>query len=123
VGYYFSLVDYAFRTGDTSELTSISSRDCAPCQQSIEVVESTYGQGHEYVGGEITVHGAESPTLDPVDAAEVFANYSAEDIEELAPDGAVVNTIAGVDNLRLRFVVTWDAEGGWLVRDLHEVDG
>lgn len=52
--YWVSVSDYAASTGDTTELSRISSEECEPCQTFIELYRKTYRSGGSFSGGDQT---------------------------------------------------------------------
>lgn len=52
--YWVSVSDYAASTGDTTELSRISSEECEPCQTFIELYRNTHRSGGSFSGGDQT---------------------------------------------------------------------
>lgn len=117
VRHYFQVLPYAFATGHVEPLAEISADNCTGCQRSIENVRETYAAGNHYVFGETTLHGAETATIEVTDFAEVFVLFSYEDTDKVSPDGTVISTIPGKENVRMQFILE-NSDGEWLVREI-----
>ncbi|NLC98075.1 MAG: hypothetical protein GX678_03230, partial [Actinomycetales bacterium] len=60
VGYWIDVFNFAYATGDLTELKKISGPDCEACNVAIEVISKVYGaggyvKGNSWSAGEITL--------------------------------------------------------------------
>ncbi|RKR12521.1 hypothetical protein C8D78_3895 [Arthrobacter oryzae] len=58
--YWYSLLNYAYETGDLSSIKSLSSPACALCGKVFPGIQKWNGQGRWIVGGTVAVHAVQS---------------------------------------------------------------
>lgn len=89
--YFFDVVETAYLTGSTATLKSLSTPECVACSRYVQSIESVYGHGGKFVGGDFNIRFAEAPAFEGAKSTvSVLVDITRTD--ELAADGAVVKS-------------------------------
>jgi hypothetical protein len=56
VRHYFEVVDYSYRTGQTSDLQKLSAKACVTCQRYIKSIQDYAAAKSQVTGGEVTIY-------------------------------------------------------------------
>lgn len=114
--YWFSVLSYAYETGDTAELSNLSKAECAFCQGLVNDIEAAWAEGKWISGGQIEIpvatassatDGATQVVLQVLQKELVIHNQDGSPYQEKTP-ATNAGSVAMV-----RFA---DAE--WVVNDL-----
>jgi len=118
--HYFSVVNYAFSTGRTAELTKLTGPACEICRATIGDVVYAHELGR-IRGGQITIKEVALP-----DQKGVIANqqvtYDVAKYEEVNPAGKVTHSVAPKTASEIVVKLQW-VDGAWRVGQLSRVVG
>ena len=112
VRHWFEVLEYAYATGDASELRQYSAENCASCNRFLERIEGEYARGGSFEGVAVDVVSAAAPPPD-----DLGALVSAQIMESRAiardGSGAVVSDTPARGPTGIVFAVEW-RDGRWL---------
>ena len=114
--YWFSVLSYAYETGDTQPLADLSGPNCVFCSGLKDNVTAAWGSGRWISGGKIQT---------PAIAAEVAAGEPSyaivqviqDEVEIRKPDGSLYQDPTAATNTGSRADATFGASG-WIIADL-----
>ncbi|MFZ5851513.1 MAG: DUF6318 family protein [Actinomycetota bacterium] len=89
VEYYFAVLNFSIATGQTDELSTLSTPSCRTCRGYIEAIRMNWSAGR-VEGGTVTLIGPQTPAFRPGDEVSVSGSYRVEASRTLAPDGRVL---------------------------------
>ncbi|MFF1384545.1 DUF6318 family protein [Arthrobacter sp. NPDC058288] len=121
--YWFSLLSYAYETGDLAPLDSVTSPSCGPCDRAKQVINAWHTEGRWLVGGKVAAvatsttfnKGADSAYQVAVQARQVALTY-------MRQDGSVARSDPQPDDTgNLLFVVY--SNGSWRLSDIGKIVG
>lgn len=114
--YWFSILSYAYETGDTVALSKLSKAECAFCQGLVDDIEAAWAEGKWISGGQIEI---------PVATAKSSADGSMQVVLQVLQkelvihnqDGSPYQEKTAATNAGSVAMVKF-ADAGWLVNDL-----
>ncbi len=119
--YFFTVLDTAYNTGDTTTLESISAPECVACRRYISSIRQVYDDGGRFEGGSTTVRFAEAPRLSTSTQAEVDAVFDISAIRALANDGSEIFNEDAIPGRRVTIQLS-RREGSWRVQEVERVE-
>lgn len=121
--YWYSLLNYAYETGDLSLVKAISSQTCALCGKVFPGIEKWNAEGRWIIGSTITVHAVQS-TFVRTDAGDYqVAIQSQQTSGSLRnPDGTEAQTVTESDMLG-DILVARHENGSWTVKNVDRLGG
>jgi hypothetical protein len=91
--YWFSVLSYAYETGDVALFESIEPPSCAACQKVKEVIRDWHSEGRWLVGGKLTTPVAETTFVKDEDGKyDVAVQVRQEPLSYMRPDGSAART-------------------------------
>ena len=114
--YWFSILSYAYETGDTVALSKLSKAECAFCHGLVDDIEAAWAEGKWISGGQIEI---------PVATAKSSADGSMQVVLQVLQkelvihnqDGSPYQEKTAATNAGSVAMVKF-ADAGWLVNDL-----
>jgi len=92
VEYYFAVLNYAYITGDTSTLESLSAPSCKTCAEFSDGIRRNWEAG-SLQGGQVTLSNSAVPQLLPENTV-VSSNYAQTESRTVADDGSILKSTA-----------------------------
>ncbi len=105
VKHWYAVVNYGFRTGETSPLDSISAPDCGTCEEYATVTTENTSNGTVLDGDSFVLEAVNAPR--PEDGLVVVGVVlSRAAVNEVKPDGTT-EPVPGAETLRTTALVRW----------------
>ena len=114
--YWFSVLSYAYETGDTVVLSKLSKAECAFCQGLVDDIEAAWAEGKWISGGQIEIPVATAkPSTDG--STQVVLQVLQKELVIHNKDGSPYQEKTAATNAGSVAMVKF-ADAGWLVNDL-----
>lgn len=114
--YWFSVLSYAYETGDTTTLSKLSKGGCAFCQGLVDDIETAWAEGKWISGGQIEVPAATAkPSTDG--SMQVVLQVLQKELVIHNQDGSLYQDKTAATNAGSVAMVKFD-NAGWTVNDL-----
>ena len=121
--YWYSLLNYAYETGDLSLVKAISSQTCALCGKVFPGIEKWNTDGRWIVGATITVHAVQSTFVRTETGDFQVAIQSQQAAGSLKnPDGSDAQTVEESGMLG-DILVARHENGSWAVKNVDRLGG
>ncbi|WP_458779418.1 DUF6318 family protein [Arthrobacter sp. D3-16] len=121
--YWFSVLSYAYETGDIAIFESVEPPSCAACQKVKEVIRDWHSEGRWLVGGKLTTPVADTTFMkDQEGRYKVAVQVHQEPLSYLRPDGSIARTDAQQPDQGNLLILSYE-NGGWTVAELGSVVG
>ena len=120
VRHYFAVVDYAYATGDTAPLATISDPGCLACAKVRDTIDATIADGGSYVTAATQVTDLRVSGIELVDAEEVLADYSTPATLAIDSNGDTVRRFAPTSDMKASVIVLW-LPAGWSAGDFADL--
>jgi hypothetical protein len=121
--YWFSVLSYAYETGDVALFESVEPPSCAACQKVKEVIRDWHSNGRWLVGGTLTTPVAETTAAKGQDGKyKVAVQVRQEPLSYMRADGSVARTDPKKPDQGNLLILTY-ADGGWSVAELGSIVG
>ena len=121
--YWYSLLNYAYETGDLTLVQAISSQTCALCGKVFPGIEKWNAEGRWIVGSTITVHAVQS-TFVRTDTGDfqvaIQSQQAAGSLKN--PDGTEAQTVEESAMLG-DILVARHENGSWTVKNVDRLGG
>lgn len=114
--YWYSVLDYAYETGDTRDLERLSGPDCIFCAGLAEGVTAAWDGGRWISGGKIDTP-AVAATMEPGKQPYALIQVLQQTIEIRNPDGSLYQDPTAATNTGSRAGASYGA-AGWVITDL-----
>ncbi|WP_354214407.1 MULTISPECIES: DUF6318 family protein [unclassified Arthrobacter] len=114
--YWYSTLSYAYETGDTRNLATISGPNCVFCSGLREGITTAWRDGRWVNGGKIETP-AITAEVNPGLSASAVVQVLQQAMEIRKPDGSLYQDPAAATNVGSRAGATF-GETGWLIADL-----
>lgn len=114
--YWFSVLSYAYETGDTERLSALSKSECSFCQGLVDDIGAAWAEGKWISGGQIEVPAA---TAKPADggSAQVILQVLQKELVIHNSDGTPYQEKTAATNTGSVAMVKFSNDG-WAVNDL-----
>ncbi|MFB0837688.1 DUF6318 family protein [Arthrobacter sp. E44] len=114
--HWFSVLSYAYETGDTAALSKLSKTECTFCQGLVADIEAAWGEGKWISGGQIEIPVATAkPSTDG--STQVVLQVLQKELVIHNPDGSPYQEKTAATNSGSVAMVRF-ADSGWVVNDL-----
>jgi hypothetical protein len=114
--HWFSVLSYAYETGDTAALSKLSNPQCAFCQGLVADIEAAWAEGKWISGGQIEIPVATAkPSTDG--ATQVVLQVLQKELVIHNPDGSPYQEKTAATNSGSVAMVRF-ADSAWVVNDL-----
>jgi hypothetical protein len=121
--YWFSVLSYAYETGDVALFESIEPPSCAACQKVKEVTRDWHSEGRWLVGGKLTTPVAETTFVKDEDGKyDVAVQVRQEPLSYMRADGSVARTDAQKPDQGNLLIITCN-NNEWSVVELGSIVG
>jgi hypothetical protein len=91
--YWFSVLSYAYETGDTAPFESLAPSPCEACQKVTKVIKDWHSEGRWLVGGKLSTPVANTTFIKSQDGRyQVAAQVHQEPLSYMRADGTVART-------------------------------
>ncbi len=114
--YWYMTLSYAYETGDTTPLATISGPNCVFCTGLREGITTAWSNGRWVSGGKIETP-AITADVKPGSSATAVVQVLQQAIEIRKPDGSLYQDPKAATNVGSRAGATF-GEAGWLMTDL-----
>lgn len=114
--YWFSVLSYAYETGDTERLSALSKAECSFCQGLVDDIGAAWAEGKWISGGQIEVPTA---TAKPANggSTQVILQVLQKELVIHNGDGSPYQEKTAATNTGSVAMVNF-SNGGWVVNDL-----
>lgn len=121
--YWYSLLNYAYETGDLSLIKAISSSTCALCGKVFPGIEKWNAGGRWIVGATLTVHAVQS-TFVRTDAGDFQVAIQSQQASGSLknPDGTEAQSVTESGMLG-DLLVAKHENGSWAVKNVDRLGG
>jgi hypothetical protein len=121
--YWFQLLSYGYETGDTTQISAITSTDCTMCERAKEVQHGWHGNGRWLEGGRVLTPAVATSFRVAADGNyQVAVQVSQEALTYHNVDGSVDGTDPKTaDSGSLMLVVF--KNGSWFVNTIEPIAG
>jgi predicted small secreted protein len=121
--YWFELLSYGYETGDTAQISAITSTDCTMCERAKEVQQGWHSNGRWLEGGRVFTPAVATSFLVAADGNyQVAVQVSQEALSYHNVDGSVDSTDPKTaDSGSLMLVVF--KNGSWFVNTIEPIVG
>jgi hypothetical protein len=121
--YWFSVLSYAYETGDVALFESIEPPSCAACQKVKEVIRDWHSEGRWLIGGTLTTPVAETTFVQDEDGKyDVAVQVRQEPLSYMRADGSVARTDPQKPDQGNLLILTRD-NNEWSVIELGSIVG
>lgn len=114
--YWFSVLSYAYETGDTESLSVLSGPSCTFCQELVNNIESAWAGGKWISGGQIEVPASTAKLL-PGKPTYVTLQVLQKELLIHNSDGSLYQEPTAATNAGSQATATYGASG-WIFDDL-----
>jgi hypothetical protein len=121
--YFFSVLSYAYETGDLKLLESVAPESCAPCQRSSEAIRAWHSEGRWLAGGKLT-----TPTVETTFAKDIEAKYKVavqvhqEPLSYFRADGTLARTDPQAADTGNLLIVSFQ-KNSWILHEVGSIVG
>lgn len=116
VEYYFAVLNYAYTTGDTSTLESLSAPSCKTCHNYVQAIKQNWARGRTS-GGQVLLSAAQTAAFGPSSPVITSASYRVTASQVVDTSGQTVKTTPPDPGGRL-FVELVRSPPGWSVASI-----
>ena len=121
VRHWFEVLEYAYASGDTRHLVTISSPECASCDRFTERIVTTYSNGGSFRGVDVSVLSSAAPT--PSDTSvEVQFRLEEASFAVLNSNGEVQERFESSPPAAASFFLEWHQDR-WLAFGIAQSEG
>ncbi|WP_461190335.1 DUF6318 family protein [Arthrobacter sp. Z4-13] len=121
--YWFSVLSYAYETGDLVLLESVEPPSCAACQKVKKVIRDWHSEGRWLVGGKLTTPVADTTFMkDQEGKYKVAVQVHQEPLSYMRSDGSTARTDPQQPDQGNLLILTHES-GGWTVVELGSIVG
>ncbi|WP_223253111.1 DUF6318 family protein [Arthrobacter sp. AFG7.2] len=114
--YWFSVLSYAYETGDTAELSKLATPDCSFCRGLVDDIEAAWADGKWVAGGKIEIPAATAkPSSDG--STQVILQVLQKELVIHNRDGSPYQDKTAATNTGSVAIVKF-VDPGWVVGDL-----
>ncbi|WP_285249146.1 DUF6318 family protein [Pseudarthrobacter sp. efr-133-R2A-89] len=114
--YWFSILSYAYETGDTASLSKLSKAECSFCQGLVDDIEAAWADGKWISGGQIEIPAATAkPATDG--STQVILQVLQKELVIRNQDGSPYQEKTAATNTGSVAMVKF-GDAGWVVDDL-----
>jgi hypothetical protein len=114
--YWYAVLSYAYETGDSRNLESLSGADCVFCAGLKDGVKAAWEDGRWISGGKIETP-AVTATMEPGTQPHAVIQVLQEVIEIRNPDGSLYQVPTAATNTGSRAGASYGT-AGWIITDL-----
>lgn len=114
--YWFSVLSYAYETGETESLSGISGPNCTFCQGLVDNIESAWAEGKWISGGQIEIPAATAKVLRG-QPTYVTLQVLQKELLIHNSDGSLYQEPTAATNAGSQATATFGTSG-WIFRDL-----
>lgn len=121
--YFFSVLSYAYETGDLNLLGSVAPDSCAPCQRSSEAIRAWHSEGRWLAGGKLT-----TPTVETTFSKDHEAKYKVavqvhqEPLSYFRSDGTLARTDPQAADSGNLLIVSFQKDS-WILHEVGSIVG
>lgn len=121
--YFFSVLSYAYETGDLKLLESVAPESCSPCQRSSGAIRDWHSEGRWLAGGKLT-----TPTVETTFSKDVEAKYKVavqvhqEPLSYFRADGTLARTDPQAADTGNLLVVSFQ-NNSWMLHEVGSIVG
>jgi hypothetical protein len=116
--YVVEVINRMYVTGDTESLMAISTTDCPACLRATEDIDKVYARGNRLRGGQMTLVDLQYAVVSKNVIPTVPSTVDFSALEEVTPDGEVVNSSPEESGQKLLWDLEW-SDGVWRFADLR----
>ncbi|UUL76263.1 DUF6318 family protein [Pseudarthrobacter sp. Fe7] len=121
--HWFSVLSYAYETGDIALFESIAPNPCEACQKVSKVIKDWHSEGRWLVGGKLSTPVTSTTfNKDQKGTYQVAAQVHQDPLSYMRADGTVARTDPQAPDQGNLIVLTF-AEGKWSVVELGNIVG
>ncbi|TQJ35468.1 DUF6318 family protein [Arthrobacter sp. SLBN-122] len=121
--YWFSVLSYAYETGDLGLFESIAPNPCEACQKVSKVIKDWHSEGRWLVGGTLSTPVTNSTFTKGQNATyQVAVQVHQEPLSYMRADGTVARTDPQAPDQGNLLILTY-GEDGWSVVELGSIAG
>ncbi|MFF2348024.1 DUF6318 family protein [Pseudarthrobacter sp. NPDC058119] len=121
--HWFSVLSYAYETGDTAPFESIAPNPCEACQKVIKVTQDWHSEGRWLVGGKVSTPVANTTFAKSPDGTyQVAAQVHQDPLSYMRADGTAARTDPQAPDQGNLLVLSF-SEGKWTVVELGNIVG
>ncbi|NUT71126.1 hypothetical protein HNO81_08080 [Pseudarthrobacter sp. C4D7] len=121
--YWFSVLSYAYETGDAALFESIAPSPCEACQKVSKVIKDWHAEGRWLVGGRLSTPVANTTfTKGQNGTYQVAAQVHQDPLTYMRADGTVARTDPQAPDQGNLLVLAY-ADGKWSVVELGNIVG
>ncbi|WP_197497168.1 DUF6318 family protein [Arthrobacter sp. B6] len=121
--FFFSVLSYAYETGDLTLLENVAPKTCAPCQKSSEAIRAWHSEGRWLAGGKLT-----TPTVETTFSKDNEAKYKVavqvhqEPLSYFRADGTLARTDPQAADSGNLLVVSFQ-NNSWVLHEVGSIVG
>jgi hypothetical protein len=115
--YWFQALSYAYETGDSGMLSTLTSAECVFCNRLKQVLQSGYSEGRWQVGGKVSTPNIEALFKPGAQSQQVKIQSIHEQIDYYDADGSVGQPATPSTNTASVMTAVFES-GAWKVADL-----
>jgi len=121
--YWFSVLSYAYETGDTALFESIAPSPCEACQKVSKVIKDWHSEGRWLVGGKLSTPVANTTFVKaPKGTYQVAAQVHQDPLSYMRADGTVARTDPQAPDQGNLLILSF-SEGKWSAVELGSIVG
>ena len=121
--YWFSVLSYAYETGDVALFDSIAPVPCDSCQKVSKVIKDWHSEGRWLVGGQLSTPVANSTFIKGQDGHyQVAAQVHQEPLSYMRADGTVARTDPQTPDQGNLLILAYENDG-WSVVEVGSIVG
>jgi hypothetical protein len=121
--YWFSVLSYAYETGDVALFESLAPSPCEACQKVTKVIKDWHSEGRWLVGGKLSTPVANTTFIKSQDGGyQVAAQVHQEPLSYMRADGTVARTDPQAPDQGNLLVLAYEKDA-WSVVELGSIVG
>jgi len=121
--YFFSVLSYAYETGDLTLFQSVVPQSCASCHKSSEAIRAWHSEGRWLAGGKLTTPTVETTFSKDIDAKyKVAVQVHQEPLSYFRADGTLARTEPQAADTGNLLVISFE-NNSWTLHEVGSIAG